>query len=39
MVSIDDAVIARLESHGEHFEILVDSDLAAKYKKILKVLK
>lgn len=33
MVSIDDAVIARLESHGEHFEILVDPDLSAEYKK------
>lgn len=33
MVSIDNAVIARLESHGEHFEILVDPDLAAEYKK------
>ena len=33
MVSIDNAVIARLESHGEHFEILVDPDLSAEYKK------
>ena len=33
MVSIDNAVIARLESYGEHFEILVDPDLAAEYKK------
>ncbi len=26
MVSLDDAVIARLESHGERFEILIDPD-------------
>ncbi|KZX14848.1 shwachman-bodian-diamond syndrome (SBDS) protein [Methanobrevibacter cuticularis] len=32
MVNIDDAVIARLESHGERFEILVDPDLASDFK-------
>ena len=24
MVSVDEAVVARYEAHGEHFEILVD---------------
>lgn len=33
MVSLDDAVIARLESHGSRFEILVDPDLALDFKK------
>ncbi|BDH79656.1 MAG TPA: ribosome assembly factor SBDS [Methanothermobacter sp.] len=33
MVSLEDAVIARLESHGERFEILVDPDLAAEFRK------
>jgi ribosome maturation protein SDO1 len=33
MVNMEDAVIARLESHGERFEILVDPDLASEYKK------
>ncbi|GBE56645.1 MAG TPA: ribosome assembly factor SBDS [Euryarchaeota archaeon] len=33
MVSLDDAVIARLESHGSSFEILVDPDLALDLKK------
>ncbi|MBU4536277.1 MAG: ribosome assembly factor SBDS [Euryarchaeota archaeon] len=33
MVNLDDAVIARLESFGERFEILVDPDLSAEYKK------
>ncbi|MDR1721992.1 MAG: ribosome assembly factor SBDS, partial [Methanobrevibacter sp.] len=32
MVNIDDAIIARLESYGERFEILVDPDLAADYR-------
>ena len=32
MVNIDDAIIARLESHGEKFEILVDPDLAADFR-------
>jgi len=32
MVSLDKAVIARLKSYGETFEILVDSDLALEYK-------
>lgn len=31
MVSLDDAVIARLKTHEEVFEILVDPDLALKY--------
>ncbi len=30
MVSLDDAVIARLESHGERFEILIDPDIVEK---------
>jgi ribosome maturation protein SDO1 len=33
MVSVDKAVIARLKTGGETFEILVDSDLALEYKK------
>ncbi len=32
MVNVDDAIIARLESHGEKFEILVDPDLAADFR-------
>ncbi|MGL6297875.1 MAG: ribosome assembly factor SBDS, partial [Methanobacteriaceae archaeon] len=32
MVNVDDAVIAKLESFGEKFEILVDADLAAEFK-------
>ncbi|MDR0900570.1 MAG: ribosome assembly factor SBDS [Methanobrevibacter sp.] len=32
MVNVDEAIIARLESHGEKFEILVDPDLAADFK-------
>jgi ribosome maturation protein SDO1 len=33
LVSLDDAVIARLESHGSSFEVLVDPDLALEFKK------
>ncbi|KAF5089060.1 ribosome assembly factor SBDS [Methanobacterium aggregans] len=33
MVTLEDAVIARLEYYGEHFEILVDPDLASDFKK------
>lgn len=33
MVTLEEAVIARLESHGERFEILVDPDLASELKK------
>lgn len=33
MVSLDDAVVARLERSGSRFEILVDPDLAQKWKK------
>ena len=32
MVNVDDAIIAKLESNGEHFEILVDPDLAAEFR-------
>ncbi|MEW6328972.1 MAG: ribosome assembly factor SBDS [Candidatus Micrarchaeota archaeon] len=32
MVSLDNAIIAHLDSHGERFEILVDPDLAYMYK-------
>jgi ribosome maturation protein SDO1 len=32
MVALDKSIIARLESHGERFEILVDSNLAYLYK-------
>ena len=33
MVSLDDAVTARIEKSGVHFEILVDSDLALEFRK------
>lgn len=33
MVNVNEAVIARLESYGERFEILVDAELAADYKR------
>lgn len=33
MKSLDDAVIARLETHGSKFEVLVDPDLALEFKK------
>lgn len=33
MISLDKAVIARLKTQGENFEILVDPDLAFKYKQ------
>jgi len=33
MVTLEDAVIARLEYFGEHFEILVDPDLASDFKR------
>ncbi len=32
MVNIDEAIIAKYESYGEHFEILVDPDLAAEFR-------
>ena len=37
MVKLEEAVTARLESHGERFEVLVDPDLAFKLKKGEKV--
>ena len=33
MVSLDDAVVARLERSGSRFEILVDPDLAQEWKR------
>ena len=33
MISLDDAVIARLTSHGHHFEILVDPAKAIEAKE------
>lgn len=33
MISLDDAVVAKLESHGERFEILVDPDVAAQIRR------
>ncbi|MFQ6136173.1 MAG: ribosome assembly factor SBDS [Candidatus Hydrothermarchaeales archaeon] len=33
MVSLEEAVIARLELHGSRFEVLVDPDLALEFKK------
>ena len=32
MVSLDDAVLARMEKAGKRFEILVDPDLVEKWK-------
>lgn len=37
MVTLEDAVIARLEYYGEHFEILVDPDLASDFKDGKKI--
>jgi ribosome maturation protein SDO1 len=33
MIPLEKAVVARLESHGEKFEILVDPDLAVKFRQ------
>lgn len=33
MVSLDDAIVVKLKTHGENFEILVDPDLALDYKE------
>jgi ribosome maturation protein SDO1 len=33
MISLENAVVARLESHGERFEILVDPNLAARVRQ------
>jgi ribosome maturation protein SDO1 len=33
MIPLDKAVVARLESHGEKFEILVDPDLAVRFRQ------
>ena len=33
MISLDEAVTARLESHGERFEVLVDPDAALAIKR------
>jgi ribosome maturation protein SDO1 len=33
LVTLEDAVIARLESHGERYEVLVDPDLAMELKR------
>ena len=32
MVNVDEAIIAKYEYMGEHFEILVDPDLAADFR-------
>ncbi|KAF5061665.1 Shwachman-Bodian-Diamond syndrome (SBDS) protein [anaerobic digester metagenome] len=32
MIPLDQAVVARLESHGERFELLVDPDQASRYR-------
>jgi len=37
MVTLEDAVIARLEYYGERFEVLVDPDLASDFKRGEKV--
>jgi len=33
MVSIEDAIIARLDSQGESFEVLIDSDVAKELRE------
>jgi len=33
MIPLDRAIVARLESHGERFEVLVDPDLAIDIKQ------
>ena len=33
MISLDEAVTARLESHGQRFEVLVDPDAALAIKR------
>lgn len=33
LVSVEEAVIARLVTHGEHYEVLVDPDLALDFKR------
>jgi len=33
MIPLDQAVVARLESHGERFEVLVDPDLAVRIRQ------
>ncbi len=33
MISLDEAVTARLESHGERFEVLIDPDAALEMKR------
>jgi ribosome maturation protein SDO1 len=33
MIPIDEAVTARLESHGERFEVLVDPDAALEIRR------
>lgn len=33
MVDLEKAIIARLETHGENFEILIDPEVAQKFKK------
>lgn len=37
MVKLEEAVIARIEKYGEHFEILVDPELAVKVKRGMSV--
>ena len=37
MISLEQAVVARLESHGDRFEILVDPDAAARVRQGEKV--
>jgi ribosome maturation protein SDO1 len=37
MIPLDQAVVARLESHGEKFELLVDPDLAVKFRQGEKI--
>ncbi len=37
MISLEKAITARLESHGEKFEILVDPDLAVRFRQGEKI--
>lgn len=38
MVNVDEAIIAKYEYCGEHFEILVDADLAASIETLTVVM-
>jgi len=37
LVSLEEAVIARFKTHGEHYEVLVDADLALDFKRNVEI--